>query len=414
VTLDGTDGLEKPAILCRTLEKRYVNPGRHIPAWQRLLLGTAFSSRAHVPFHALRDVSLSVRRGESVALLGRNGSGKSTLMKMLAGVVQPTSGSVEVNGSVAALLELGAGMHPELTGYENVFLGARILGIPDTVTRERLGELAEFTGLGRFLEAPIKTYSSGMFARLAFAIATSMVPDILLIDEILSVGDADFQARSFGRIQGFRSEGRTIILVSHHLEAVERFCDRAIWLERGRVVMDGPSVSVVSNYRAHLQKAESGACAEPGQATDAATAELSVPELRWIACTTTPPDAKGGVGQSIRMEAELRRSAGCKNFEAAFEVRLAGGPVLASLSIAPPQGVVWPVGCWRVMGTVAKQAFSAEPLEFILTASRGGKVIASIMAVQSVSFECLPPPTDSPSPPPLPRFLVRLGGHWER
>jgi ABC-type polysaccharide/polyol phosphate transport system ATPase subunit len=201
-------------------------------------------------FDALKNVSFAVRRGEVVGIIGRNGSGKSTTLKIIAGVYRPTSGRVEVNGSVAPLIELGAGFHPELTGRENILLNGLLMGYSKREMQTRQQSIVEFAGIGDFIDAPVKQYSSGMYLRLAFSVATEVHPDILVVDEILSVGDIAFQKKCYERLQRFQAAGKTILLVTHSLADVVGLCDRAIYLDKGQIMFDGAPEDAVELYRA--------------------------------------------------------------------------------------------------------------------------------------------------------------------
>lgn len=201
-------------------------------------------------FDALTDVSLDVPRGQMLGLIGRNGSGKSTLLKIVAGVYRPYSGSVSVNGTLAPLIELGAGFHHELTGRENILLSGLLMGYSKREMAARETSIIEFADIGDFIDAPIKQYSSGMHMRLAFAVATEVDPQILIIDEILGVGDATFQQKCFARIQAFRDAGKTILFVSHDMGQVLEKCDRVILLDQGRILADGEPAAVVGAYKA--------------------------------------------------------------------------------------------------------------------------------------------------------------------
>jgi lipopolysaccharide transport system ATP-binding protein len=199
-------------------------------------------------FWALRDVSLELRRGETLGILGRNGSGKSTLLQLLAGTLAPTLGEVECHGRVAALLELGSGFNPEFTGRENVFLNAAILGIPREEMARRFDEVVAFADIGDFVDQPVKVYSSGMFVRLAFAVATAVEPDVLIVDEALAVGDVFFRQKCYRRLEDMRAAGVAVVLVSHAATEVEQFCRRALILDHGAVVFAGPASEAVKRY----------------------------------------------------------------------------------------------------------------------------------------------------------------------
>jgi len=205
-------------------------------------------------FWALRDVSFAVKQGETVGLIGPNGAGKSTGLKLISRIIEPTSGQIKVNGRVGALLELGAGFHPDLTGRENVYLNGSILGLSRREISQRLESIVEFAELSRFIDMPVRNYSSGMLMRLGFAVATSFRPDILLIDEVLAVGDQSFQAKCLQRIVQMRGQGVTIFFVSHSLEMVRRLCRRAIWLDEGQVQAMGPTDEVVVDYLSRVWK----------------------------------------------------------------------------------------------------------------------------------------------------------------
>jgi ABC-type polysaccharide/polyol phosphate transport system ATPase subunit len=201
-------------------------------------------------FEALRGVSVDVADGENVGVIGRNGAGKSTMFKAICRVVRPAAGRVVVRGRIAPLLELGLGMNAELTGRENVLLQGSLLGFSRPAMRERLPAIAEFAEIGEFIDAPTRTYSTGMVARLAFAVATDVDPDILLVDEALAVGDERFQAKCHDRMEGFRRAGKTVLLVSHSLGHIRDICSRVLWLDQGRLVADGPTGMIADAYHA--------------------------------------------------------------------------------------------------------------------------------------------------------------------
>jgi ABC-type polysaccharide/polyol phosphate transport system ATPase subunit len=207
------------------------------------------NARNFQDFDALKAVSFRVLKGEMLGVIGRNGSGKSTLLKVIAGVYKPTEGTVEVNGKVAALIELGAGFHPELTGRENITLNGLILGYSRKEMAERAERIIEFAELGDFIDSPVKQYSSGMYGRLAFAVATEVDPDILLLDEVLATGDAGFARKSLDRMERFHSSEKTILLVSHDLVSISRYCDRVLLIHQGQLLEDGPPNYVIERYK---------------------------------------------------------------------------------------------------------------------------------------------------------------------
>lgn len=204
-------------------------------------------------FWILRNLSLSVAEGTAVGIIGANGSGKSTALKLVARILHPNEGKISVAGRVSALLELGTGFHPEYTGRENVFLNGALLGLRREVIRARLDEIIDFAGIAPFIDNPVKTYSSGMAMRLGFAIAVNVDSDILLIDEVLAVGDAEFAQKCFARVSQFRAQGKTIVLVSHDLDAVRKFCDRAILIDQGGIRADGHPEEVTASYLADVK-----------------------------------------------------------------------------------------------------------------------------------------------------------------
>lgn len=237
---------DAPEIEFRSVTKRfYLKEGRTLREFAQAILtrrpwGDEFS--------ALQDVSFEVRRGETLGIIGRNGSGKSTTLKLIAGVTAPSSGEVYVTGRVSPLIELGAGFHADLTGRENVHLNGSILGMSDREINEQFDAIVEFAELQDFMDTPVKRYSSGMYVRLGFAVAVHSNPEVLLIDEVLSVGDAFFQEKCHQRMHDFKQQGVTIVLVSHSAETITSFCDRAMWLDHGRLVADGPAEQVVAEY----------------------------------------------------------------------------------------------------------------------------------------------------------------------
>jgi ABC-2 type transport system ATP-binding protein len=239
------------AIEVRDVSKRFkLNAERHSSLKERVV---GFARRQPPEeFHALRHVAFDVVEGHTVGLLGHNGSGKSTLLKCIGGILQPTTGEIRTQGRMASLLELGAGFHPDLTGRENVYLNASILGLTKKDTDRRFDEIVGFAGLERFIDQQVKHYSSGMYMRLGFSVATNVEPDILLVDEVLAVGDEAFERKCLDRIKRFQKEGRTIVVVTHGADLVRQLCDRAVVLDHGTMVIHGTPSEAVRLFREHL------------------------------------------------------------------------------------------------------------------------------------------------------------------
>jgi ABC-type polysaccharide/polyol phosphate transport system ATPase subunit len=240
------------AISVRNLTKTYRifgHPGDRIK--QAFTLGRM---RFHREFTALKDVSFEIKKGETVGIIGRNGSGKSTLLQLICGILKPTSGAVEIQGRVSALLELGAGFNPEFTGRENVYFQGAVMGLKRSEIDGRFDEIAAFADIGEFIDQPVRIYSSGMFVRLAFAVAVNVDPDILIVDEALAVGDMEFQERSISRMKDLQGRGTTILLVTHAIPAVRNFCQRAVWLDGGDVLMNGESGEICFAYQQHIDQ----------------------------------------------------------------------------------------------------------------------------------------------------------------
>jgi ABC-type polysaccharide/polyol phosphate transport system ATPase subunit len=237
---------------------RRVSAGYHLRTLKSALVSRSLvrDLRPEEAITALEDVSFEVQRGEAVALIGGNGCGKSTLLKIIAGLLPPTTGKVEAEGRVAALIELGAGFHPEISGRENIFINGAVLGLSRREIQQRYDEIVAFAGLEEFIEEPVKNYSSGMYVRLGFSVAVHTDPQILLVDEVLSVGDEAFSHRCLRKIEEFLASGRTLLLVSHDLGLVEEVCDRAIWLESGRVVREGSPRQIADAYRERIADLE--------------------------------------------------------------------------------------------------------------------------------------------------------------
>ena len=243
-------GLAEPAIRLEDVSVRYRAPQERVWTFKEYAIRRLQRRVRFADFYALAGISLEVDEGEIFGIVGRNGAGKSTLLKVVSRVLVPTRGRVRTRGRVAPLLELGAGFHPELTGRENVFLNGTLLGHANPAIRSRLEDIVDFAELGAFIDAPLRTYSSGMAARLGFAVATSWRPEILLVDEVLAVGDEAFKRKCQLRMQGFRSSGTTTLLVTHDMNTIITLCQRAAWLQNGRIAAMGAAARVVADYRA--------------------------------------------------------------------------------------------------------------------------------------------------------------------
>lgn len=238
------------------LSKRYWLQGSAPATFQEALGQLAGAYRRRKAFWALRDVSFRVAAGESVGIVGSNGAGKTTLLRMICALGRPTSGTARVTGRVAALLELGVGFHPQLSGRENLYVSAIVAGMRRATVQARFREIVDFAEVGPFIEQPLRTYSWGMQMRLAFSVAIHVDPAVLIVDELLAVGDAEFQGKCIERIEGFQRQGKTLLLVSHDLNLVRHFCRRAIHLEHGRIVSDGPVDTVTAAYAAAVERGE--------------------------------------------------------------------------------------------------------------------------------------------------------------
>ena len=303
------------AISVQALSKRYEIYDNPRDRLKQFLLPRLQSSAGRMPhqyfreFWAVKGVSFDIKRGETVGIIGRNGSGKSTLLQMICGTLTPTSGAVETRGRVAALLELGSGFNPEFTGRENVYLNAAVLGLSKQEIDERFDDIAAFADIGQFMDQPAKVYSSGMLARLAFSVAVQVDPDVLVVDEALSVGDMAFQEKSFTRMKRIRDAGTSILFVSHSPSAVRNFCNRAIWLDNGQMRAIGERLAVCDQYQHEMEdriRQES----HPKLAVSANTLrvrEISVESANTISVVAIRSDKKVyQMGDDIKIEVNLK------------------------------------------------------------------------------------------------------------
>ena len=289
---------------------------------------------------ALRHVSFVVDRGEAFGIIGRNGSGKSTLLKLISGILKPSSGRVSVNGRVAALIELGAGFHPEITGRENIYINGIMLGLSRREIDQRFDKIVEFSGISEFLDQPVKTYSSGMYVRLGFAVAVHVDPDVLLIDEVLSVGDEEFSARCIAKIQEMKYRGVTLLFVTHQLDQVRNLCDRALWLDHGRTEAIGDPMRVVDAY---LQEVSGTPPAPPPPEPETAAAEPEEKEKKET------DEERWGSGEVV-----LKRVALTDHQGRELVALGAGTPVIVDLDVdarVPQEDFVFGIGIYHANGT---------------------------------------------------------------
>jgi lipopolysaccharide transport system ATP-binding protein len=361
------------------LAKRY-RLGEHQAAYGTLRetlvhAGRRMTGREH--YHeaeeiwALRDVSFDVQQGEVLGVVGRNGAGKSTLLKVLTRITSPTAGRVEIRGRVGSLLEVGTGFHPELTGHENVYLNGAILGMKRREIEARYDAIVEFAGVEKFIDTPVKRYSSGMYVRLAFAVAAHLEPEILLVDEVLAVGDAEFQRRCLGRMEELGSSGRTVIFVSHQLPAVAQLCDRAIQINAGRVTGDGRPTEVIANY---LHQTHSSGSERTWPLESAPGNDLS----RILAVRVVPHDEMPpGV-------VDVRRPVG---IEVVFRVLRGGKPLFPKIKVLDQEGAI----AFNAMDTHERWLQPSPPGEYVSTAWIPGNLLneGSVMveaAICSIDF----------------------------
>lgn len=320
--------------------------------------GAAFAPAAE--YWAVRDVSFELRAGEALALVGQNGAGKSTLLKLVTGTIRPTVGRIDLGGRVSAILELGLGFNPELTGRQNVFQAGGLLGFSSATIEGLLPEIQEFTEIGDFFDQPVRVYSSGMQARLAFALATAVRPDVLIVDEVLSVGDSYFQHKSFDRIRQFKAAGTAILLVTHGLGDVRALCDRAILLDRGRVLKDGQPDEVVDYYNAMIAEKESAKLTieqrrqENGWLqTRSGTGEVVIESIDLLDSDTTAPVAMAFVGQKLEVRLIARVQSGVPRLVLGYMIRDRSGHV------------IWGTNTWHTK-QIIEDLREGERVEFIL------------------------------------------------
>lgn len=364
-------------------------------------LGDLFSGRGALrpsqpreEFWALRDVNLEIAEGETVGIIGGNGAGKSTLLKILSRITPPTNGRALVRGRLSSLLEVGTGFHPELTGRENIFLNAAILGMRKIEVQHRFNEIVEFAGVEKFIDTPVKRYSSGMKVRLAFAVAAHLEPDILIIDEVLAVGDAEFQKRCLGKMSDVAREGRTVLFVSHNMAAVQQLCSRAIQMRAGKVVLDGPVLECVSEYLAGSSAADAAVAFERSDSRF---------WLRQISLKTSDGRLATDFGfdQPVTIEIHYELLESCRGVTLGIRILTAGGMAVFSYDLPLGERNHMPVG--NVCASVEIPAGILVPGRFLVTFHAyipGGDLLC--LQENALSFQI----TESGSP------LARYAGNY--
>ena len=331
--------MSEPSIAVRDLSKSYrlVGTRSQFATLKSALLKRNLKLPAEESVPALKEISFVVDRGEAFGIIGRNGSGKSTMLKIISGILKPTTGTVAVHGRIAALIELGAGFHPEITGRENIYINGIMLGLTRREIDARFDRIVDFAGIGEFLDQPVKTYSSGMYVRLGFAVAVHVDPDILLIDEVLSVGDEEFSQKCIAKIQEMKYRGVTLIFVTHQLEQVRNLCDRALWLDKGEAEAIGDPVRVVDAYLQQVSGVRQAPPPVAEEKVEAAKSEEAAEEERW------------GSGEVI-----LRRVALTDDKGRELVALGAGTPVTIDIDIevrAPQTDFVFGIGIYHADGT---------------------------------------------------------------
>ena len=311
-----------------------------------LLRGRVRRAAGREEFWALRDVNFEVKEGEALGIIGGNGAGKSTLLKVLSRITPPTEGRARVKGRLSSLLEVGTGFHPELTGRENVFLNGAILGMRKYEVQRKFDEIVAFSGVEKFIDTPVKRYSSGMYVRLAFAVAAHLEPDVLIIDEVLAVGDADFQKRCLGKMNDVAKQGRTVLFVSHNMAAVQKLCSWAIWMREGQVASSGEPGEVIGAYLEASGQHASGEADRPGylywRESTTESEEVGITSLQLLGADGRPLQSAATFERlRFRIGFETRRA--YRSFSAVLQVNTGDGVPLLLTSTTPDQGLPFSV-----------------------------------------------------------------------
>jgi lipopolysaccharide transport system ATP-binding protein len=398
----------EPAIIVDSVSKRFRMFRERPTNLKEKITRRTRSSRAE-DFWALRDVSLEIPRGGTYGLIGHNGSGKSTLLKLIAGIHRPTSGTITAKGRVSAMLELGAGFHPELSGRENVYLNGSILGLGRRQINAAMDEIIEFSGIGDFIDVPVKVYSSGMYVRLGFSIAANLDPELLIIDEIVAVGDEEFQRRCFDRLYELRRKGTTIVFVSHSLALIQTLCDRAAWLEHGHLRAEGPAFEVIDKYVQEVNRAESDRLAKGGGGDGdqhRGSGEMVIRRVEFLDEQGVPrPVAVSGRPMTLRMHYDVLEPVTEPVFGLAFHAE--GG-----VHLSGPNSQAGGTVAGRVEGPGhVDYHFDRLPLNpgtWVVTAGIVDSSQTHVFDYRDQAFELRVQPGPGPEVP----GLVRLEGRW--
>ncbi len=392
------------AISVDGVSKRFIiNPHRRTSLKERVVRGSSKADRQE--FWALRDVSFSVPRGVTLGLVGSNGSGKSTALKVISGIYRPTSGSVRVNGRLSALLELGAGFHGELTGRENIDLNASILGLSPREIAQVSDKIVEFADIGDFIDAPVKVYSSGMFVRLGFAVAVNVKPDVLVVDEVIAVGDERFQRKCFDHLFEMRRNGATIVVVSHALSLMEDVCDEVVWLDSGQVQARGDSRAVVREYLADIN---AGEAAKEGESLNDSgrrgSGEIRVTDVTWSVDDGPFERASVVAGQRVTFRIEYEAITDLEN--AVFGLGFVNE---AGISVAGPNSGAtrnWSVQRGRGSVHFTVDRLLLQPSEFGISAAIVDRAHVFDYVDRAYQFRVRSSGSDEPG-------LVQMPGTWE-
>lgn len=359
-------------------------------------------------FWALRNIELEVRRGEVLGIIGRNGAGKSTLLKILSRVTAPTRGRVRAKGRIASLLEVGTGFHPELTGRENIFLNGAILGMQRAEIRRKLDEIVSFAEIERFIDTPVKRYSSGMYVRLAFAVAAHLEPEILVVDEVLAVGDTEFQQKCLGKMESAAGQGRTVLFVSHRMQAIRRLCSRCVLLDEGRLGSDGDTSAVVDRYlcaRPHTAAART----LPRSAHRIFTGDFETLQVRFRDRTGRQSTALR-TGEPFSIEILFRIHNPQKAYRLGMVLRSMDETDIAMVRSAPPQGPFWQGNAHATYLAAVRIDNLLTPGRYHINLSVKSRTNEYVDAVDAIDFTVLPEDADTG---PAPVGLVRMHTEWD-